>query len=174
MPEQKMLTPKFLTEADAKFCISHVINSLFANPDVPLKRQACHVVVLCPKMPDDREGDYPRWPAYQMEPHLLAEMSFGDRSIWTAEYDNIARCKVLQEWHDRHDGRTDIIPHLLFPGDTPFWGSVKREFIATGCSGVQSYFDKMIAGQVTDMVIALAYHRWKESEDLKNSVHFLT
>lgn len=174
MPKQAMLIPKFLTEKDALFCIDHVVNSLFANLDFPLNRRMCHVVVLCPSMPDDRVGDYPKWPVYPLEPALLAEKSFGDKNEWTASYDDIGRCKVLQRWHNRYDEGTDIIPHLLFPGDTPYWGSVKREFIATGCSGVKPYFDKMIAGNVTDMIIALAYHRWMESEDRINNVNFLT
>lgn len=174
MPEQAILTPKFLTEEDARFCIRHVVNSLFANLDFPLNRRMCHVVTLCPSMSDDRVGDYPRWPVYQLQPQLLCEESFGDKEAWTAPYDDIARCKVLQRWHNRYDEGTDIVAHLLFPGDTRYYGSVMRQLVATGCSGVQPWFDRMISGMVTDMIIALAHNRWMTSDDYRNNARFLT
>ena len=124
-------------------------------------------------MPDERAEDYPSYPNLPLKPHVFYEHSFG-KEEWTHKFDDIARCKALQLWHERNDDRTDCRPLLLFPGDTPFWGGVKRHGIVVACSGVQPWFDKMISGMVADMIDAYAYNEWMESEDRKNAVDFLT
>jgi hypothetical protein len=126
-----------------------------------IKRQTFHVVILVPKMLVG-VGNYPDYPIL---PHLLAEQSWGDKKEWSYDYAEIAQCKALQLWHGRNDGGTDIKPHLLFSNDTPFWGGVKRDGIVVACSGVQPYFDRMIAGMTADVCIAYAYHAWMLSKD---------
>jgi hypothetical protein len=143
----------------------------------------CHIVVLVPAMKDDRANDYPSWPNYPLQAQLLYEESRhkicnimagpGTDNAWPHKFDDIARCKALQLWHDRNDDRTDIKPHLLFPGDTPFWGGVKRDGIVVTVSGFQPHFDKMISGMIADMCIAMAYDDWLESKDRKTDVDFL-
>ena len=66
------------------------------------------------------------------------------------------------------------MPHLLFLGDTPYWGGVKREGIVVACSGVQPHFDRMIAGMVADGLIAMAYELWMTSEDKQEGASFLS
>lgn len=122
-----------------------------------LSRKACHIAVIVPSMPDDRGTDYADWPDFAIKPHVLYQHSERDASPWTKPYDEIARCKALQLWHGRQDGGTDVLPHLLFPGDAPFWGGVKRDGIVVACSGVQSHFDRMISSMICDQLIALAY-----------------
>lgn len=117
--------------------------------------------------------DYPDYPNYVITPTVLYEASL-NRELWTGEYDNIARCKGLQLWHDRNDDRTDVMPHLLFPGDTPFWGGVKRRGIVVSGSGIQSHFDKMICGMVADMIVAMAYDAWMTSKDREDKLAFLS
>ena len=198
----KIVLPKFLTPDVAAFAIKSVLHGIqgscispFVNAairSVPLRRRVCdickcsvimcHTVVLVPTMKDERAEDYPSWPTYQLHAQLLHEHSehksckAGSNSsdnVWPYKFDDIARCKSLQLWHDRNYGGTDIVPHLLFPGDTPFWGGVKRNGIVVATSGVQPYFDKMISGMVADMCVALAYHAWLKSDDKKNDVNFL-
>lgn len=134
-----------------------------------LKRQHFHVVVLVPSL--DTAGSYPE---YRLHPCVLHEESFGKETAWEHDYAEIARCKALQLWHGRNDGRAGIRPHLLFSGDTPYYGGVHRHGIVVACSGVQQYFDQMIAGMVSDMCIALAHDEWERSEDKKNGVNFLS
>ncbi len=139
------------------------------------KRKQCHVVVLVPGMVDHCEEDYPNWPDYPLKPVLLYEKSFlGGQEKLEADFDSIARCKASQLWTDRNDDRTDCIPHLLFKGDTPYWGGVKRRGIVVTCSGVQPHIDKLIAGIVADILVAMAHAAWKNSEDCQQQVDFLT
>jgi hypothetical protein len=169
-----MLTPKFLTADVAQVAVKMAKLAMSYSPMVNmLSRQMFHIVVLVPSMVDDRAEDYPSWPNYAIEPHLLYDESVGDKEKWPHKFDDIAQCKALQLWHDRNDDRTDSMPHLLFPGDTPYWGGVKRRGIVVACSGVQPYFDKMISGIVADMSVAIAYHEWMTSDDKKSGVDFL-
>lgn len=156
---EKMLTPAFLTKEVAERSVHHVL-SVIQSLDGVLSRMMCHIVVLVPSMKDDRERDFPDWPNYLIEPCALYEYSFGDPVNWPHKFDDIARCKALQLWHGRNDDRTDCMPHLLFPDDTPYWGGVKRHGIVVTCSGFQPYFDKMFSGMIADMCIGFAYYGW--------------
>jgi len=161
---EEMLTPKFLTEQVAKKAVHHVL-SVIQSLDGVLNRMMCHIVILVPSMKDDRQRNYPDWPNYQIEPCAIYEYSFGNMSNWPHRFDSIARCKALQLWHDRNDDRTDCMPHLLFPGDTPYWGGVKRHGIVVACSGFQPHFDKMFSGMIADMCIGLSYNGWTDLKD---------
>ena len=162
-----MLTPKFLTEVQAATAVQNVLVIIERMKDV-LSRQMCHFAVIVPSMKDDRAIDYPDYPNYPIVPQVLYEYSLGDKKKWSRDYDNIAKCKGLQLWHGRNDDRTDCMPHLLFPGDTPFWGGVKRHGIVVMCSGFQPHFDKMFSGMIADQCIALAYDAWMNSPEKKN------
>lgn len=170
-----LVTPKFLTHETAKKAVKYVVSAVLKPSPMGelLKRQSCHIVILVPSMKNDGP-DYPDWPSYPIEPFALYDQTIGDKSDWTGKCDDIARCKALQLWHDRNDDRTNVMPHLLFPGDTIYWGGVKRQGIVVTCSGVQPWFDKMIAGMIADICIALAYNTWMTSEDKKLGVDFLT
>jgi hypothetical protein len=172
-----LLTPKYLTKEITKQAVALALNAVvnegaFLRPH--LKRHHCHVVVLVPGMEDAREADYPDWPDYPLKPVALYEQSVGDPAQWEHRYDNIARCKALQLWTDRNDDRTSPIPHLLFSGDTPYWGGVKRRGIVVTCSGVQPWFDKLISGIVADTIVALAHHAYENDEETKKDVDFLS
>ena len=66
------------------------------------------------------------------------------------------------------------MPHLLFTGETPYWGGVKRRGIVVTCSGVQPWFDKMVSGMIADAMVALAYDAWMNSQIINGQVDFLT
>ncbi len=159
MPKSKLLLPKFLTRGVAESAIVAAVDMTFRA--IPVKREMLHVVVLVPAM--DFVSD--SWPNYPLKPHCIAQMSFGDKAQWPHKFDEIAQCKSLQLWHDRNNGGTDIMPHLLILDDTPFWGGVKRDGIVVACSGVQPWFDRMISGITADICIARAYDekmKWAE------------
>ena len=170
-------SPKFLTKELAKIAVQQVLAAVM-DPSSPLstliKRQACHIVIVVPSMVDQAVAGHAVWHAGPLFPFVLYEQSVGNRESWTAKYDEVAHCKALQLWYERSDGATDIMPHLLFTGDTPYWGGVRRGGIVVTCSGIQPWFDRMIAGMVADMIIALAYNAWMTSEDKKSGVDFLT
>jgi len=164
------MTPKFLTKEVAEQACLTAVHMMHESPiNGVFKRQACHIVVLVPEMDAKDEG----YPNYTIRPCLLYENGI-NTAEWSADYKSIARSKALQLWHGRNDTRTDVIPHLLFSGDTPYWGGVKRHGIVVACSGVQSWFDQMIAGMVADMCKALAYNAWMNSDDQKNEEDLLT
>lgn len=178
-----VITPKFLTSEKASLVTHAVYELVFGGGGRESRklsdylrpsRGQCHVVVLVPAMTDHRKQDYPDWPDYPIRPVLLYENSFlnGKKEL-DARFDEIARCKALQLWTDRHDGGTDTKPHLLFSGDAPFWGGVKRDGIVVACSGVQPAIDRMIAGMIADMLVATAYQDWKTSDDKADDVDFL-
>ena len=183
-----LLTPKFLTKDMAEVAVYTAIETILDQPLIDQsgftqtrlnhylqpKRKQCHVVVVVPGMVDHVAEDYPNWPNYPLQPMLLYEVSNLDGAEkLEAPFDEIARCKALQLWTDRNDDRTDCIPHLLFRGDTPYWGGVKRRGIVVTCSGVQPYIDKLISGMVADLLVAIAHAAWKASPDCTNGADFL-
>lgn len=170
--------PKFLTAEMARKAVNQVFECVMWNGKSSTftpKRQACHIVVMVPEQVTKAEdGSDLVYPNYLIRPTALFEKSFGHpqdhddpKKSWTADYADIARCKAFKLWHGMNDGRTDILPHLMYSGDCPFWGGVKRDGIVVACSGVEPWFDRMIAGMVADMLIAGAYHAWMKSKDKK-------
>lgn len=170
---KEMLTPKFLTEEVAKKAVDHVLSVIQNLDGNVLNRMMCHIVILVPSMKDDRERNYPDWPNYQIEPCSLYEYSLGDQANWSHKFDSIARCKALQLWHGRNDDRTNCMPHLLFPSDTPYWGGVRQDGIVVACSGFQPHFDKMFSQMIVAMCIGLAYNGWVELKESKFKEDFL-
>lgn len=169
---EKLLTPKYLTkELVAEAVELAVLSTLHTGgPLQPrLERQHYHIVVLVPAMKDDRASGYPDWPNYPLQAVLLYEYSQGDKRGWEHNYDDIARCKALQLWTGRNDGGACVVPYLLFPGDTVYWGGVKRYGIVVACSGLQPWFDRLIAGIVADTFIALALDAYENDEERKKS-----
>jgi len=172
-----LLTPKYITKEIAQEAV-YVALSLTMKKSAPLysvlNRHHCHVVVLVPAMEDAREANYPDWPNYPIQAYPLYQESVGDKSEWEFPYDEIARCKALQLWTDRNDDRTAPMPHLLFSGDTPYWGGVKRRGFVVTCSGVQPWFDKMISGIISDTIVALAHDAFVNDEEVQNGANFLS
>lgn len=167
MSETKLCTPKFLTLEIARLAVQSALEAVFdgyAAHTLQPKHRQLHVVVLVPGMKEDRP-DYPKWPNYQIQPVVLHECTLGNVADFPYPFDDIARWKAFQLWPDRNDDRTEIIPHLLFPGDTPFWGGVKRQGIVVACSGIQPWEDKLISSVSADFMIALAYNAWMMSAD---------
>ena len=164
-----IVTPRFLTEEIARTAVERLLPQIMSFPE--LGRVFCHIVILVPVM--KKTGAEADWQNNRIEPHVLYEHSFGNKAEWPREFDLIARGKAQQLWYDRNDSRTDLSPHLLFPGDSPYWGGVKREGIVVTCSGVQQWFDRMIAGIISDSCIALAYNAWMISSDKEQNNAFL-
>lgn len=174
----KLITPKYLSVTNAALAVEEACAVAMRVMPGKLERRHCHIVVLVPGMEDASKTGYHNYPNYPIQPVCLYETSFGEPEAWDRPYDRIAQCKALQLWTRRHDGRTGSVPHFLFPGDTPFWGGVRREegdmYVVVACSGVQSHFDKMISGIAADIFMALAYDAYENDEERKSGADFLT
>jgi len=105
---------------------------------------------------------------------MLYERSFGDVSgKWRYPYHAIAQSKNRQMAEEQSDGAS-ISPHLLFPGDTPYWGGIEVERVIVTCSGFKEPADREASCWVANKFIALAREAWEASDDKKNEVNFLT
>jgi hypothetical protein len=163
----QMITPKFLTPAMAQVAVEAALAALYNGPlrDVlQPHREQLHIVVLVPGIVDNGH-DNSEWPVNYQQPVALYQHTLGNPEEFPYPFVDIVKCKSVQLWYDRNDDRTDIIPHLLFEGDTPFWGGVKRRGIVVACSGVKPWIDKMISGMVADMLVAMAHSAWENSPD---------
>ncbi len=157
-PQRGLLLPFFLTKKIAeeamRTALRVALSGDFKRHLKYPKDPQFHIVMLVPGLEAKPMECYPHMPIY---PHLLAEFSYGDHERWRYDFKGIARCKTLQLYQGRNNGGTDSSAHLLFPGDTPFYGGVMRDRIAVGCSGDKSWIDRMIAGMSIDISIALAH-----------------
>jgi hypothetical protein len=174
---KKLLTPKYLTKEIAEKAIATAFHATMHDRS-PLNSclvqfNHCHVVILAPAMEDDHAISYPNWPDYPLCPVVLCEQSAGDKDDWKHEYDAVARSKALQLWTDRNADQAGVNPHLLFLGDTPYWGGVKRNGIVVACSGVQQWFDRLISSIVADTLVALAYDAFENDKEKQQGHDFL-
>lgn len=173
----ELLTPKYITKEVCQQAVEAALSLTMVKGGVlynKLKRHQCHIVVLVPAMADARADDYPDWPDYPTRAELIYEQSVGKDRGWGHKYDSIARCKALQLWTGRNDDRTGPIPHLLFSGDTQYWGGVFRRGFVVTCSGVQPHFDKMISGVTSDGIVALAYDAFVKDPEVQSGADFLS
>jgi len=171
--------PKFLTRKMGEKAIEAVFALLFSsNGEGPFgeliqpKRRDMAIVILYPQM-DTTEAAFPG--GYSLQCGLLASGHFGNVGDWEHDYVAIALSKASQHWDARRSDDSGGTPaHLLFEGDTPYWGSVNRQDIIVAASGIQPWFDRLAAGMVADLLIAMAHDAWENSDDKKNGVSFLT
>lgn len=124
-----------------------------------LKRHHLHIVVLDPAF---TPADLPV--GVWREKAILYEHSLGDPKEWQKPYDMFARSKAFLSW--RYGLPTQVIqtrcPHLLEAGETAYYGSAVSDGLVVGVSGVQPYYDQMIASWVLEACRALAIERHLE------------
>lgn len=186
MSENNLSSPAYLTVEMAEAAVEAVVEAILqpaqdsklahAASFLRPKRNQCHVVVVVPGTSGVIEPDIcPNWmEQLQVKPLVLFEKSFfGERDELDANFGAFARLKAHQLWYDRNDDRTGILPHLLYQGDTIYWGGVKRLGIVVTCSGIQPYIDKMISGMVADMLVTMAYEAWMTSPEVSEHRHFI-
>lgn len=89
-------------------------------------------------------------------------------------YYQIALSKATISWRTGMPSREVALfaPHLLRKGDTPYYGGVVRDGLIVAASGVQSYFDEMVAGYVADTCIGLSHFMMHPIQEAKQ-VNFL-
>lgn len=165
----KFITLEIITRAieDAQACID--VHKIPSASD----RQNFHIVILGPKLVSTGRG-YPN--DVYLEPHLYHEESFGDVEDWRFDFRAIARCKALQLWDGTNPGGSQLNPpaHLLFSGDTPFYGGDKMEGLVCACSGLPPYYDKLVARVVLSSIIAQVHDALENSDDKIKGEPFLS
>ncbi len=169
---EQLTTPRFLTPKLARDVVRMVLTTDTMMSNIGL--QTGHLIILVPSMEiPETEHVLDFWKTH-ISPHILYEHSVGNKKQWSHEFDEIARSKALQLWQGRNsDGQTDSNAHLLFKNDTPYWGGVKRHGLVVAFSGVQPWFDQMIAGMIADGLKAFGRDAFETSEDKASGVSFL-
>lgn len=149
-----MTHPAFLTSQQAKEAfdafvkpsIKHAMHQQHVN------KSHLHVVVLQPGAPYVEGAELP----------ILFETSFGDREDWDEwgglSYHDFAYGKARLSWRTGLSSREVVLtkPHLLRPGDCRLWGSSVYSGVIVGVSGVQPFFDEMIAVMTSAAMIGEA------------------
>lgn len=168
-----LVFPKFLCSKLADVVIRSVLDMAF-SPDSLIHElgliKPAETMFHIKVMVLGKENDFP---GTSLTPLTLTYYSAGHPSNWAYPFDRIADSKAQQLWEGKTDG-AQVVPHLLFKGDTPYVGGVKREGIVVVCSGFDEYVDRMISGMIAEGLIAGARYLWEASDDKKNSVNFLT
>ena len=176
MNEFGLRLPRFLVQdTTVAKAVGIVLDATIRNPKIveDLTEPMCHIVVLCPSKGAFKDSTDMNWLHAPIQPYLLYEESVNPEKF-DNNYLEIARCKAAQLWRGQNnDGLTDSVPHLLFTGDTPYWGGVHRHGLVVACSGIQSHFDQMISGMIADALKAFAYENWSKSDDKKSELPFL-
>lgn len=168
--------PKFLTNQVAAEAVHIALTTLYVHhKDILMpEKPHVHVVVIVGTKRQEYIEHRPQDVKSYIEPAVLYETTWGDLgTLGDSQIVGIARSKARELWHRQQDGGTDLSPHLLYSGDTPYWGGVFRGF-AVACSGVKPHKDRLVASMAADLMIALAYDAWDKSEEKASKAAFLT
>jgi len=176
---QEIINLAFLTKKVAKEAVGHVEKIIYSMKDKLPDPIGAHIVILVPclnvAVDEDRKSDEISMLGSnnQIEPHEVYSHDIGNKMKWTHNFRSIAMSKARQLWQGLNDSRTDCVPHLIFPGETPFWGGVKRDGIVVACSGFAPYFDKLFSSIIADTCIALAYDYYNKAKKNNPDMEFI-
>ncbi len=147
----------FATPRMVKEVVQELVLPLFHS--IPDKsRDDGHIIIVGPLMIKAEGKPFPV--KYSLEPTIIYEYSIGNKSNWEFPFDEIAQCKALQMYHGRNiPGNMNSQAHMLFEGDTPFFGAHREGFLVAGFSGIQSYYDQMISKVALAAIVARAEHK---------------
>ncbi len=146
----------FVTPQMVETVIQGLVLPLFSSIS-DKSRDAGHIIIIGPLMIKAEGKPFPA--KYSLEPAIIYEHSIGDKSNWEFPFDEIAQCKALQMYHERNiPGNMNSQAHMLFEGDTPFFGTHREGFLVAGFSGIQSYYDQMISKVALAAIVARAEH----------------
>ena len=132
-----------------------------------LKRHNLHIVVLNPLV-QPWNGTF--------EEAILFEKSLGNPYSWEHPYDKIARSKAEISWHTSLPSQMVQLrmPQHLVAGNTVYWGSAVLDGIIVAASGVQPWFDQMIAGWIAEACRAFAIDATQKYREINPEADFLT
>ena len=145
---------KFVDPKMVKTVVEGVIIPIFSG--ITNKVRDCgHIVIIGPIMTSN-DGPYPS--KYSTEPVVIYQRNIGtERENWELPFDEIAQCKPLQIWQERNTpGHMTSQAHMLFDGDTPFWGAHREGMLVVGFSGIQPHYDQMLCKITAAAIVARA------------------
>lgn len=153
--------PKYITEEVVDTALIAATATFFGTPEMAavLRKEFIAIAIVVPaRVPQ----------TWATVPYLFRSQYLGDTSTKPGhDYLTFAESKAFQLSEARNDDRTDVVPHLLMPGDAPLWGGVKRDGIVVACSSLKPWLDKAFAGVVADLIIGLSYEAYMNSPEAK-------
>lgn len=148
-----------LSRVVVREAINIVLPAFEALAIMRAKRQHLHVVVVDGTLKDQGMlfGDA-----------ILVEHSVGSRTEWRYPYDHIARSKAEISWRTGEPSimAAMLAPATLRPGDTVHWGAFVLNGIIVGVSGVQPWFDMLVASWVAwacQQLLQDEIHLWRKA-----------
>jgi hypothetical protein len=120
-------------------------------------RKELHIVVVDPRIKP--------WES-EFNDAILIEKSLGNPEEWQVPFDELARKKAAQAWRQ---GTANISlqtqhPSSLRSGDILYYGSFVYGDIVVGCSGVEPWFDMLIASWIALAIEQLSIHEYQETK----------
>lgn len=120
-------------------------------------REVIHIVMMNPKLKP--------WES-EFEDAILYEESIGDFSTYNIPFRDLARNKAKQAWREQQSNiNLKIHPSSLQDDDCPFYGSFVYGNIVVSCSGVQQWFDMLVAGWIALAFEQLSIHQQEQNNN---------
>jgi hypothetical protein len=179
-----------LTEELALRCIHLVLDNLFSKlvEDGTVKRPDLCVVVFDPVKVFGSQTTYEELacdpmnmmiggsnptrtvfrPYCAVEELIVAEVALGDETKWEHDFRQLARHKAHQARKYRMPNQyiVEQAPWLLAADEPPFFGSAYCDGLVVGVSGVQSWYDQMIAEMVASAIKAHCFDAMRKPDGI--------
>lgn len=108
---------------------------------------------------------------------VLFQHNIGDRAKWEDPFNELAKSKARIAKREKKDVSyvRERKPWMLESGDTIWSGGVYFQGLVVGVSGVEEYFDEMIAKWIIHTIKALCIAKFLKEKELmeKHTVYFL-
>ncbi|WP_375748975.1 hypothetical protein [Vibrio sp. HN007] len=135
---------------DAIELVKPAIERLFERTN----RKELHIVVMDPSIKP--------WES-SFEEAILVEASIGSPEEWTIPFDEFARKKAKQAWRNSVSNTQiqNIHPASLKDDDLMFYGSFVYGDVVVACSGVEQWYDMLMAGWIAVATEQLAISEYQ-------------
>ncbi|MDG3086327.1 hypothetical protein P7F88_09490 [Vibrio hannami] len=135
---------------DAIELVKPAIEGLFERTN----RKELHIVVMNPSIKP--------WEA-SFEEAILTEASLGSPESWQLPFDEFARKKANQAWRNSVSNTQvqNIHPSSLKDDDILFYGSFVYGDVVVACSGVEQWYDMLVAGWIAVAIEQLAISEYQ-------------
>lgn len=144
----KTMRPAILTKQLADRAIEMVLPSILAMAEAGVTNKA-HLKIFVLDGTQPWGSDQGSWDAA-----FVTEYTLGNTDDWLWPYDEYAKSKSHLSWRTKLDGHMAqmLAPFVYSEGDTRHAGSVYRNGLVVGVSGVQGHFDYTIADMIAAVI----------------------
>lgn len=121
--------------------VTPAIDRLFEQTN----RKELHIVIMNPRLKP--------WEA-SFEEAILLETSIKNSPEWALPFEQFARNKAKQAWREQQPNLATqaLHPSSLEAEDVPFYGSFVYGNIVVACSGVEQWYDMLIASWIATTI----------------------